>query len=189
MDRFLLTTGLLLAVVLLWLLMLKGWRGRVRRQGDLPPPPSPPAVPGEVVVPATPGLFVGTTFADDWLDRVAVHDLAHRASGWIRLDTSGVTVEREGLSDLYLPFADVERASLGDALAGKVMGEDGMVLLDWRLGSRVLTSGFRADDHRAHGRLVDAVNAHLPTRPAVPSDTAPSDTAPSDTAPSDPEAS
>jgi hypothetical protein len=162
--RVLLTTGVLLAVVLLWLLMLKGWRSRVRRQGDLPLPPSAPEVPGEVVVSATPGLFVGTTFADDWLDRVAVHDLAHRAAGWIRLDTDGVTVEREGLPDLFLPYADVERASLGDALAGKVIGPEGMVLLDWRLGSRVLTSGFRADDHGAHRRLVDAVNAHLPTR-------------------------
>jgi hypothetical protein len=163
-DRVLLTSAVLLAVVLLWLLMLKGWRGRVRRQGDLPPPPAPPAVPGEVVVPATPGLFVGTTFADDWLDRVAVHDLAHRAAGWIRLDTAGVTVEREGLPDLHLPYDVVERASLGDALAGKVIGRGGMVLLDWRLGSRLLTSGFRADDHGAHRRLVDAVNAHLPTR-------------------------
>ena len=173
-DRTLLTLGFLLAVVLLWLLMLKGWRSRVRRQGDLPPPPSPPAVPGEVVVPATPGLFVGTTFADDWLDRVAVHGLAHRAAGWIRLDTAGVTVEREGLPDLFLPYADVERAGIGDALAGKVIGQGGMVLVDWRLGSRVLTSGFRADDHGAHRRIVDAVNAHLPTRPA-PSDTTPSD--------------
>ena len=164
-DRVLLTSAVLLVVVLLWLLMLKGWRGRVRRQGDLPPPPVPPEVRGEVVVPATPGLFVGTTFADDWLDRVAVHDLAHRAAGWIRLDTLGVTVEREGLPDLHLPYDVVERASLGDALAGKVIGTGGMVLLDWRLGSRVLTSGFRADDHGAHRRLVDAVNAHLPVRP------------------------
>jgi hypothetical protein len=166
-DRVLLTTGVLLAVVLLWLLMLKGWRGRVRRQGDLPPPPAPPDVPGEVVVPATPGLFVGTTFSDDWLDRVAVHDLAHRAAGWIRLDTTGVSIEREGLPDLFLPYADLERASLGDALAGKVIGKDGMVLLDWRLGGHVLTSGFRADDSRAHPRLVDAVNAHLPTSPTA----------------------
>ena len=177
-DRVLLTSAVLLAVVLLWLLMLKGWRGRVRRQGDLPPPPVPPEVPGEVVVPATRGLFVGTTFADDWLDRVAVHDLAHRAAGWIRLDTAGVTVEREGLPDLYLPYTDVERASVGDALAGKVIGSGGMVLLDWRLGSRVLTSGFRADDHEVHRRLVDAVTAHLPVRPTS-----------SGSAPSDPEAS
>ena len=169
-DRTLLTLGFLLVVVLLWLLMLKGWRGRVRRQGDLPPPPVPPAVLGEVVVPATPGLFVGTTFADDWLDRVAVHDLAHRAAGWLRLDTAGVTVEREGLPDLFLPYGDVERADVGDALAGKVIGRGGMVLLDWRLGGRLLTSGFRADDHGAHRRLVDAVNAQLPTRPAAPSD-------------------
>jgi len=167
-DRVLLTTGVLLVVVLLWLLMLKGWRARVRRQGDLPPPPAPPEVPGEVVVPATPGLFVGTTFAGDWLDRVAVHDLAHRAAGWMRVDTTGVRIEREGLPDLYLPFADLERAGLGDALAGKVIGRDGMVLLDWRLGGRQLTSGFRADDHGAHRRLVDAVNAHLPLRPTAP---------------------
>ena len=161
-DRVLLTLGFLAAVVLLYLLMLKGWRGRQRRQGDLPPPPLPPAEPGAVVVPATPGLFVGTTFADDWLDRVAVHDLAHRAAGWILLDSNGIHVEREGLPELYLPYAAVDRAALGDALAGKVIGKEGLVLVDWRLGGRLLTSGFRADDHSTHRRLVDAITAHLP---------------------------
>ena len=188
MDRFLLTVSFLAAVVALWLLMLRGWRSRVRRQGDLPPPPLPPADPGRAVLPATPGLFVGTTFADDWLDRVAVHDLAHRAAGWVRLDTSGIRIEREGLPDLYLPYGDVERASLGDALAGKVIGRDGMVLIDWRLGDRLLTSGFRADDHSVHRRLVDAVNAFLPP---APGDAARPGAAPSDAAPDatpDPEA-
>ncbi len=163
-DRVLLTSGVLLAVVLLWLLMLKGWRGRLRRQGDLPPPPAPPPVPGRVVLPATAGLFVGTTFADDWLDRVAVHDLAHRAAGWLRLSSDGITVEREGLPDLYVPYEVVEGVSLGDALAGKVIGRDGMVLVDWRLGGRLLTSGFRADDHAQHRRLAAAVTAHLPVK-------------------------
>jgi hypothetical protein len=115
-----------------------------------------------------PGLFVGHDRAGDWLDRIAVHDLGHRAAGWLTVADDGVHVEREGLPDLFLPWADVERASLGDALAGKVIGKDGMVLLDWRLGSRLLTSGFRADDHGAHRRLVDAVNAHLPVRPQTP---------------------
>ncbi len=193
MDRVLLTLGFLGAVVLLWLLMLKGWRARVRRQADLPPPPVPPEMPGRVVLPATAGLFVGTTFADDWLDRVAVHDLAHRAAGWLRLDSDGVHVEREGLPDLYVPYDVVEGVSLGDALAGKVIGPEGMVLLDWRLGGRLLTSGFRADDHAVHRRVVDAVTAHLPVRPApdatdpVRSD-ARTDPARTDLARTDPEA-
>ena len=168
MDRALYTAAVLAAVVGLWLLMLKGWRSRLRRQGDLPPPPVPPEEPGRVLVPAVPGLFVGTTFADDWLDRVAVHDLAHRAAGWLLLDSDGVHIEREGLPDLYLPYRDVERAALGDALAGKVVGTEGLVLLDWRLGGRLLTSGFRADDHGQHRRIVDAVTANLPTAPNAP---------------------
>ena len=163
-DRVLLTTGVLLAVVLLWLLMLKGWRGRVRRQGDLPPPPQPPQVRGDVVVPATPGLFVGTTFADDWLDRVAVHDLAHRAAGWISVHGDGVRFDREGEADLDLPVDVVTTATVGDAQAGKVIGKGGMLLVDWRLGDRLLTSGFRADDHREHRRLAEAISAHLTVR-------------------------
>ena len=160
-DRVLLTGGMLLALGLLWLLMLKGWRSLQRRQGDLPAPPVPPVAPGDEVLPAAPGLFVGTTFADDWLDRVAVHDLAHRAAGWLLVATDGVHVEREGLPDLYLPYDVIERATLGDALAGKIIGTDGLLLLDWRLGARTLTSGFRADDHSTHHRLAEAITARL----------------------------
>ena len=163
-DRALLTLATVAFLVGVSLLMLKGWKGRQRRQSDLPPPPRPPAVPGDVVVGATPGLFVGTTFADDWLDRVAVHGLAHRASGWVTVTTDGVRFDREGEPELYLPFSAVDRAEVGDALAGKVIGKGGMLLVDWRLGARVLTSGFRADDHREHRRLAAAITASLPVR-------------------------
>lgn len=157
----------LAAVVGLYLLMLKGWRSRQRRQGDLPPPPLPPAVRGDLLMAAVPGLFVGTTFAVDWLDRVAVHDLAHRAAGWLHVATDGVHVERDGLPDLYLPYDAVASASTGDALAGKVVGKDGLLLVDWRLGGHVLTSGFRADDHSTHARLADAITSQIPTGAAT----------------------
>ncbi|MCW2713533.1 MAG: integral rane protein [Frankiales bacterium] len=163
-DRLGLTVAMLLMVGLLYLLMLRGWRSRKRRQGDLPAPPAPPVVRAEALGPAVPGLFVGTTFSDDWLDRVAVHDLAHRAAGWLVLTTDGVHVEREGLVDLYLPYDAIEGASLGEALAGKVVGKEGLLLLEWRLGSRRLTSAFRADDHAQHRTLAEAVAARLPTR-------------------------
>ena len=165
MERTAYTLLTLLAVGLLYLLMLRGWRSRQRRQGDLPSPPRPPERRGHLLLPAVPGLFVGTTYAEDWLDRIAVHDLAHRASGWLHVAVDGVHVEREGLPDLYLPYDVVASASLGDALAGKVVGREGLLLLDWQLGGRLLSSGFRADDHGAHRRLADAITAHLPTRP------------------------
>lgn len=159
--RALLTAATLLAVLLLCLLMLRGWRSRQRRQADLPVPPEAPAERGEVLAGAVSGLFVGTTFADDWLDRVAVHDLAHRAAGWLLVSADGVHVEREGVRELYLPFDLVTAAAPGDALAGKVIGKDGMLLVDWRLGGRMLTSGFRADDHGEHSRLAALISAQL----------------------------
>ena len=44
-----------------------------------------------------------------------------------------------------------------------MIGKEGMVLIDWHLGDRLLTSGFRADDHAVHRRVADAVTAQLPT--------------------------
>jgi hypothetical protein len=143
--------------------VLKGWRSRQRRQGDLPPPPALPDDAGPVVVGATRGLFVGTVFEGDWLDRVAVHRLSDRSAGWLTVRSRGVVLERDGGDELWLPFDAVVDAVPGDALAGKVVGREGMLVLTWQLGSRTLQSGFRADDHSAHRRLADAVRAHLPT--------------------------
>ena len=163
-DRVLLTVATLLVAVGFSLLMLRGWRSRQRRQSDLPPPPPVPTDPGSVVVGAVPGLFVGTTTEHDWLDRIAVHDLSHRAAGWITVRSTGVVVEREGLADLHLPYDVLLDAGTTDALAGKVVGRDGLLVLTWQLGARTLRTGFRADDHSAHRRLADAVRAHLPVR-------------------------
>lgn len=167
-GRVWLTAGTLAFAVVVYLLMLKGWRGRQRRQGDLPPPPPAPADPGSVVVGGTSGLFVGTTTQHQWLDRIAVHHLSDRAAGWLTVTSTGVLIEREGLDDLHLAYDVIADARPGDALAGKVVGRDGMLLLDWRLGARTLTSGFRADDHAAHRRLAEAVRDHLPLAAPLP---------------------
>ena len=161
LDRVLLTLGTLVFAGVFYALMLKGWRGRQRRQSDLPAPPVAASPRAFVVVAATPGLFVGTTVAGSWLDRVAVHHLSDRATAELTVRTDGVHIEREGLPELFLPYTAVDRAGLEEALAGKVIS-GGMLALTWRLGPRTLTSGFRATDHGAHARLVDAVNASIP---------------------------
>lgn len=149
------------AMVGLYLLMLRGWRNRQQRQAFLPAPPTASAR-AATVVGAVPGLFVGTTFAGDWLNRVAAHSLSDRAAGTLTLTTEGVHLDREGATEIYLPYDVVDDAAPGDALAGKVMGPGGLLVLTWRLGDSVLTSAFRADDHGQHRRLADAIRAHLP---------------------------
>jgi len=161
LDRVLLTLGTLVFAGVFYALMLKGWRGRQRRQSDLPAPPVATAADSRVVVAATPGLFIGTTVAGAWMDRVAVHHLSDRATAELTLRADGVHFEREGLPELFLPYDAVERAGLEEALAGKVIS-GGMLAVTWRLGARPLTSGFRATDHAAHARLVGAVNASIP---------------------------
>jgi len=165
-DRVVLTLATLAFGLGVSLLMLRGWRSRVRRQADLPPPPVAPATEGDVVVPAVEGLFVGTTFAGDWLDRVAVHGLSSRSPGWLTVRTDGVLLERDSGDDVYVPLRAVRSASVGDALAGKVVGKGGLVLVDWQLGDRLLTTGFRADDHQQHRRIAAALTALLPVEEA-----------------------
>lgn len=139
------------------LLMLRGWRSRQRRQADLPPPATAPTTDGAVVGGPVPGLFVGTTFHGDWLDRVAVHGLSSRAPGWLTVRSDGVLLDRDGCADLWLPRAALHGARVGDALAGKVVGSGGLLLVDWELGGRAVTSAFRADDAGDHSRLAAAV--------------------------------
>lgn len=158
--RVLLTVGTLAFAAGFSLLMLKGWRGRQRRQGDLPPPPQPLGD-RHVVVAATAGLFVGTTFTGDWMDRVVVHHLSDRATAELVLATDGVHIDREGLPELFIPYTAVECAAIEVALAGKVVS-GGLLAITWRLGPRVLTSGFRATDHAAHRLIAAAISAQLP---------------------------
>ncbi|MGB8651568.1 MAG: transporter [Mycobacteriales bacterium] len=159
-SRTWLTAGTLLLAGVVYLLMLKGWRSRQRRQADVPAPPLPTGR-GRVVVAGVSGLFVGTTDAADWLDRMAVHRLSDRASGDLTVADDGVHIVRDELPELFVPLGSIEDVTIETALAGKVVSS-GMLVLTWRLGARTLASAFRADDPAAHPRLRDAITALLP---------------------------
>lgn len=159
--RLLLTLGTLALALACYGLMLRGWRRRQRRQADLPAPPVP--TPGAALLgEPVPGLFVGTTGAEHWLDRVAVHGLSDRLPGSLVLAEDGVRVGREGRPDLLLPWGDLRSAEVETALGGRVVST-GMLLLTWQLGPRVVRSGFRADDPAHHDVLRTAITDRLAT--------------------------
>lgn len=160
MTRYELVTIAALSMLGIYLLMLRSWRNRQQRQGFLPAPAVPTGT-CTTVVGAVPGLFVGTTFAGEWLNRVAAHGLCDRSIADLRLDTDGVHIDRDGSTEIYLPYGDVADATVGDKLAGKVIGAGGLLIISWRLGDTPLTSAFRANDHGQHQRLADAIRSQL----------------------------
>ncbi|MCW2671699.1 MAG: hypothetical protein JWP14_288 [Frankiales bacterium] len=160
MDRLLLTLGTLAFCSVGYALMARGWRSRLRRQADVPSPAVSDGA-ARVLVDWVPGLFVGTTAAGDWLDRIAVHQLSDRATGELCLAEDGVHVIRDGLPEVFVPRADLRGATVEQSLAGKIVST-GMLVLTWRLGDRELASAFRADDPAAHVRLRTALAALVP---------------------------
>ncbi|GGM71102.1 transporter [Longimycelium tulufanense] len=163
MERILLTAAIFAFFVLCALGMWWGWRNRARRQAAvLPAFPQPPAGPAADRLPPATGVYVGTTTAGDWQDRIAVGDIGHRATATLRLTATGLLVEREGASPLWVPVTALRGARTDRALAGKVMGTDGLLVVTWQLGDHLLDTGFRGDDKTTYSEWVSAVQALAP---------------------------
>jgi hypothetical protein len=124
-----------------------GWRHRARRQSDLPALPVEPSELGPDLVEPMTGLYISTTSAGNWQDRIVAQGLGRRAAGAARLSAEGICIERDGESDIFVPVGDLVEVTTAPGIAGKVMGmADGVVLVRWSLGAKKLDSGFRADD-------------------------------------------
>ncbi len=142
---------LCLAVVAFFVLcaagMRWGWRNRARRQAYLPPLPVPPQrFAGEPLLPPAAGVYVSTTTADDWQDRIVVGGIGMRSAMALRLYDEGLLVTRTGARALWIPVAALLDARTGKAMAGKVMGMDGLLVVRWQVGGYQLDTGLRCDE-------------------------------------------
>ena len=160
MTRALLVILCVLLLALALLGMRRGWRSRLAQQADLPALPAVPDDLGAVLLTAS-GLYVGTTFAASWQDRVAHGGLGARADTTASLHPSGLLLERQGSESVFIPAATFIEARLAPGLAGKVMGEGGLLVLRWRLGAAELDTGFRADDKTTYPAWVNAINGKV----------------------------
>ncbi len=143
--------------------MLRGWKRRAQQQieliGDLPPVPDTlrPAI-----LAPTRGLYLGSTFAPDWLDRVNVGDLGYRCKAVLTRYPEGILLERSGAGPVWMPDAAITGVRTESALAGKVMpgrsGVDsagGILVIRWRLPSGTeIDTGFRGEDRSVYGQWI-----------------------------------
>ena len=116
--------------------------------------PSLPDTVGPVIIPAIKGLYVGSTLAPDWNDRVAAGDLGFRAKAVLSRYPEGIMLQRTGAGPIWIPddaIVEIRTAkNLGQGdRGGEGASHDGILAIRWRLSSGVeIDTGFRANDRR-----------------------------------------
>lgn len=164
MTRWLLVAACGLLFVLALAGMRRGWQHRGRRQDWLPDLPVAPDNPGADLVTPLAGLYVGTTLATRWQDRVVAGGLGTRAEAVARLTGAGALISRQGEAPVFVPAAQLLDARLEPALAGKVVGRGGLLVLRWRHGGQDLDTGIRADDRSGYPAWIAAIETLTATR-------------------------
>ncbi|GIG29111.1 hypothetical protein [Cellulomonas marina] len=173
MTRAVVAVALLLLALLALRMMRAGWKARAARTAALGiDPVAPPADLGAVRVPPVPAVYVSTTRAEEWLERVVAHGLGVRSPAEVSVHDAGVLVERRGAPDLFLPRGRLTAVGAGPAIAGKAVGGDGLLLLDWRGDDTgvapLLRSGLRLRRRADQSTVVAAVEALLAPSTADP---------------------
>ena len=154
--------AIVVIVVVVWAslvaLALRGWRNRGRRQADsIGELPIAPDDLGQRQLGPHTGLYVGSTLAPSWQDRVAVGDFGDRASATMSAYDAGILLERKGASTIWIPRDSITAVRTERGLAGKVMTADGLLVIRWVLPTGTeIDSGLRADDKTIYPDWVHA---------------------------------
>ncbi|MFI5694297.1 hypothetical protein ACIA58_20780 [Kribbella sp. NPDC051586] len=140
MKAFLGILGTLLILAAGYFGMYRGWRNRQSRQADLAPLPAVP----EAKISGVEGVYVATTSAGDWMDRIAVHELGVRSIADLAVSEAGLIFHRQGAADVFIPADHLTAVRTDRGIAGKVTAEkSGLVVVTWTHDGRELDTGFR----------------------------------------------
>ncbi|MDT5091599.1 MAG: hypothetical protein QOH60_962 [Mycobacterium sp.] len=128
--------------------VFRGMLRRARQQAELIGRlPALPDTVGPPIVAPTSGLYVGSTLAPRWLDRIMVGDLGSRSKAVLTRHPEGIVVKRSGADPIWIPQESISAIRTEPGLAGKVVPPDGILAIRWRLPSGTeIDTGFRGDD-------------------------------------------
>src|SRR5205085_10759902 len=89
--------------------------------------------------------------------RIAVGEIGFRAAATLHLFDTGLVIDRVGASPLWIAAGSLLGARTAPALAGKVMGGDGLLVIRWRLDGHELDTGFRGDDRDVYPQWTEQI--------------------------------
>ncbi|HWL02881.1 MAG TPA: hypothetical protein VNQ52_10985 [Microbacteriaceae bacterium] len=145
MIQFWSAMSVIVIVVPAAVLMIWGWRRRVRRQQNaVEPLPEAPAV-LEGAAPHR-GKYVATTTAGDPYDRIAVRGLAFRGFATIAANAAGILVARDGEADIWIAADRIVGIDRATWAIDRVVEGSGLHLVRWRHGEREVDTYLRLDE-------------------------------------------
>jgi hypothetical protein len=154
-------TLVVVAVILLAFLgMFLGYRGRRRRQQafgrPLPVPSglSPATYEREL-------FYVSTTLRDQPLERVAVAGLGMRSRARLAVHSEGAVLELRGVEPLYIPIASVQTIDRSTMTIDRVVERDGLVRIGWLLEHTPVDTYLRAGTPAETADTVEALHPLL----------------------------
>lgn len=125
-------------------LMFWAWRGRKRRQGSVATPQTPPTVRGDLLGNFD-GKYVATTVQGAPLERIAVHGLGFRGFATVSVFSGGILVQITGTPEFWIPATDLSAVRRATWTIDRVVEQDGLHLLEWKLGEQVVDTYLRMD--------------------------------------------
>jgi hypothetical protein len=156
MDRLLPTLIIVAVILLIFALMLLGWRARRRRQSGLSWPMPAPEELGDASL-VVDGWYVATTRADEPLERIAVHGLGFRARVTVSVHPEGVVLAVQGREPFLLAPQALRGVDRATWAIDRVVERDGLVRLAWMLGEDPVDSYLRLPESADAAALVPAV--------------------------------
>ncbi|WP_018600302.1 hypothetical protein [Mycobacterium sp. 155] len=137
--------------------MMRGWLHRAQRQAELIGTlPTLPDTVSAATVSATKGLYVGTTLAPHWNDKVAAGDLGFRAKAVLTRYPEGIMLQRSGAGPIWIPNESITAIRAERGIAGKALTHDGILAIRWKLPSGTeIDTGFRADNRAEYDRWLE----------------------------------
>lgn len=145
MLQFWSAVSVIVIIVPAAILMVWGWRRRMRRQqqGIAPLPEVPESFEGTTGVR---GKYVATTTAGDPYDRIAVRGLAFRGYATVATNPEGILVARDGEADIWIAAARILGVDRATWAIDRVVEAGGLHLIRWRLGEREVDTYLRLDE-------------------------------------------
>jgi hypothetical protein len=143
---------LVVAIAVAIQLMMLGWRRRALRQTELIG--NLPDVPNQVggATATIRGIYVGSTLAPEWNDRITAGDLGYRSKAALTRYPEGIMLERIRANPIWIPQESITAIRTERGIAGKVAARNGILAIRWRLPSGVeIDTGFRAGNHGEYG--------------------------------------